>query len=287
MTSGGRLDTGDRDGHTGSSAIDRALDLLSIVVHARKPLTLAEIAAEAELPKPTAHRILRILVARNLLRQSHDRSYRLGSEMYALSGETLAQLDFAREARPALEWLHDVTPDAIHFAALTGGALVCVDKIEGRRPYRMASTVGATMGMHCTAIGKLVLAFLPEESAEPHLTTDQMTARTPSTITSHRQMKRELAEIRRRGFAIDDEENEENIRCVGAPVFTASGGVVGGVSVAAPTFNLSLDQALALAPSVVTAACRVSSALGAPPEVLSTALSKIAGSETSTLPAGY
>jgi DNA-binding IclR family transcriptional regulator len=102
VTSGGRLDTGDRDGHTGSSAIDRALDLLAIVVHARRPLTLAEIAAEAELPKPTAHRILRLLVVRNLLRQSHDRSYQLGSEMYALSGEALAQLDFAREARPAL-----------------------------------------------------------------------------------------------------------------------------------------------------------------------------------------
>src|SRR5688500_4402291 len=91
------------------SAIDRALDLLSIAITAHRPLTLAELAGEAGIPKPTAHRILRLLVARDLLRQDDDRSYCLGSRMFALSGEALAQLDYASEAKEGLRWLQTIT----------------------------------------------------------------------------------------------------------------------------------------------------------------------------------
>jgi IclR family acetate operon transcriptional repressor len=267
------------------SAIDRALDLLSIAVSARRPLTLAELASEAGIPKPTAHRILRLLVARDLLRQTGDRSYCLGSKIFALSGEALAQLDYASEAKEGLRWLQTITPDAIHFAVMTGGAPVYVAKIEGRRPYRMASTIGTSLPTHCTSIGKAILAFMSPDQAEPYLQSPSLVGRTPHTITTPGALRQQFEEIRARGFAIDDEENEENVRCVGAPVFDARGDVIGGVSVSSATFDLSLEEALDLGPSVVTAAHRISATLGAPREALArlAALAAPGGGTTSGL----
>jgi DNA-binding IclR family transcriptional regulator len=250
------------------SAIDRALDLFAIAVNAHGPLTLAEAAGQAGLSKPTAHRILRILVSRGLLRQAEDRSYCLGKEAYALAGKSLSQLEYAREARVGLDWLKTITPEAIHFAALAGDVPVYVAKIEGSRPYRMASTIGTPLPIHCTSIGKSVLAFLSPEKAAHHLAAVSYERRTVHTMTKVSQLKAQLTEIRAQGYAIDDEENEENIRCVGAPVFDSNGDVIGGVSVSSPTFHLSLEEAHALAPFVVKAAAMISSALGATAEDL-------------------
>jgi DNA-binding IclR family transcriptional regulator len=226
-------------------------------------MTLAEAANQAGLSKPTAHRILRILVARGLLRQDTDRSYRLGHEAYALAGKSLSQLEYAREARVGMDWLKGITPEAIHFAAMNGEAPVYVAKVEASRPYRMASSIGSPLPMHCTSIGKAVLAFLPPETLARYLSPAGLTRRTSHTLTTMGQLKAQLKEIRAQGYAIDDEENEENIRCVGAPVFDSNGDVIGGVSVSAPTFHLSQQEARALGPFVAQAAGMISAALGA------------------------
>jgi IclR family transcriptional regulator, acetate operon repressor len=250
------------DGEGAPSTIDRALDLLGLAVDRGSPLSLADAAAASGLPKPTAHRILRLLAARGLLHQGRDRSYRLGPELYRLAGKALSQVEYASAAEDALDGLQAVTPETIHFAVLAGDELVFVLKKEGRQPYRMASTVGMSAITHCTSIGKAVLAFTPDERRSV-LLDEPLMRRTPHTITSMPALQRELDLIHRQGFAIDDEENEENVRCVAAPVFNALGAVIGGISVAAPTFNLSLDNAIALAPEVMRTATRISVALGA------------------------
>jgi DNA-binding IclR family transcriptional regulator len=262
MSSNQSSDKGRGEGSPG--AIDRALDLFAIAVNAGGPMTLAEAASQAGLSKPTAHRILQTLVSHRLLRQDENRSYRLGPEAYSLSGKALSQMEYAREARAGLDWLQEVTPETIHFGALSGDVPVYVAKVEGRRPYRMASTLGTQLPMHCTAIGKCVLAFLSSERAAPFLTASRLTRQTAHTITKVGELKAQLEEIRERGYSIDDEENEDNIRCVGAPVFGAGGEIVGGLAVSAPTFHLSLSEAHALAPATMAAAAKISSALGAP-----------------------
>jgi DNA-binding IclR family transcriptional regulator len=251
-----------------TSAIDRALDLLICVVEANGPLTLAEAAARTGLAKPTAHRILRTLAARGLLRQDEGRTYRLGATAFALAGKILTGVEFVKEARPALEWLKNVTPETIQFALLTGDKVVYVEKIEGRRPYRMASSVGVGLDVHSTAIGKATLAYMTPERRAPYLTPARLVAHTHNTITKVAALESQLATIRNRGFAIDDGENEEHIRCVAASVFDARGDVIGGISVSAPTFSFAIEDALALAPAVMTAARAISVALGAPAEVL-------------------
>jgi DNA-binding IclR family transcriptional regulator len=113
-----------------------------------------------------------------------------------------------------------------------------------------------------------MLAFMSDERAAQYLTGDIPEPRTPNTIRSVAALKRELAGVRARGFAIDNEENERDICCVGAPVFDASAEVIGGLSVSAPVFDLSREEAEALGPTVVAAAHRVSLAMGAPAEAL-------------------
>jgi DNA-binding IclR family transcriptional regulator len=243
-------------------AIDRALELLSITAYAGEPLSLGEAASQAGLSKPTTHRILKILVARGLLRQDKNRMYRLGAQAYALATATLSHIELAREAQVGLDWLKTVTPESTHFAALVGDTVVYVAKTEGTRPYRMASTIGSKLPVHSTAIGKALLAFLPPERADLILP-DTLERLTDATITDPAELKKQFPEIRARGYAIDDEENEDDIRCIGAPVFGPANEVVGGVSVSAPSFNLSLSEANALAPSVVAAAAVISRAIGA------------------------
>lgn len=242
--------------------IDRVLDLLRLAVDTGGPLSLADAAIATGLPKPTVHRILRILVSHGLLHQGRDRSYRLGPEMYRLAGKALSQVEYASAAEDELDALQAVTPETLHFAALAGHELVCVVKREGRQPYRMASMVGMRMITHCTSIGKVVLAYTPRERRAALLEVP-LASRTPHTIVSMPALERELVVIRERGFAIDDEENEANVRCVATPVFNALGMVIGGIGIAAPTFSLSLDDAEALAPELIGAAVRISLALGA------------------------
>jgi IclR family transcriptional regulator, acetate operon repressor len=250
------------DGAGAPSTIDRAFDLLRLAVDKGSPLSLADAAAASGLPKPTAHRILRLLAGRGLLHQGRDRSYRLGPELYRLAGKALSQVEYVSAAEDALDALQAITPETIHFAVLAGNELVFVLKKEGRQPYRMASMVGMSVMTHCSSIGKAVLAFTPDERRAV-LLEQPLARRTPHTITSMAALNSELERVSQQGFAIDDEENEENVRCLAAPVFNALGAVIGGISIAAPTFNLSLDSAIALAPEVIRTATHISLALGA------------------------
>jgi IclR family transcriptional regulator, acetate operon repressor len=251
-----------------TSSIDRAVDLLLCVVQAGGPISLAEASARTGLAKPTAHRILRILAARGLLRQDEGRTYRLGATAFALAGQILSGVEFVKEARPALEWLTHVTPETIQFAMLNGDKVVYVEKIEGRQPYRMASSVGVGLDVHSTAIGKATLAFMAPAQQAQYLVPARLVAHTSKTITSVAVLREQLTVIRERGFAIDDGENQEDIRCVAAAVFDARGDVIGGISVSAPAFSFSTEVAYSLAPAVMTAARTISVALGAPASVL-------------------
>jgi IclR family acetate operon transcriptional repressor len=132
----------------------------------------------------------------------------------------------------------------------------------------MASKLGDPLQLHCTAIGKAILANLPAERRDELLQGHSLPRRTENTITSHSKLKAELRDVRRQGFAHDDEENEVNVRCVGAPVFDAHADVIGAISISAPTFELSKEAALALAPAVMEAGRSVSLALGAPEDAL-------------------
>ena len=225
---------------------------------------LGSIAARAELPKSTVHRILKRLVERGYARAQGDGVYVLGPRILAMAGGMLDQLDAGPAARTVLRELHADVGHTVHFAMLSGDEAVYVEKlVDPDLPYQTASRVGGRIPLHCTAIGKAMLAAMSAEDARALLGRRRLVRRTPNTLVTTASIRTELARVRDRRFAIDDEENERNIRCVGAAVVDHRGRPAGAVSVSALTVELTYDDAIALGPRVVAAADALSETLGA------------------------
>ena len=237
-------------------AAEKTLSVLDALSGSRS--RLGDIAARAALPKSTVHRILRRLVERGYARAEGEGVYVLGPRVLTMAGDMLQGLDATSLAAPLLRDLHSEVGHTVHFAMLSDDEAVYLEKlVDPGLPYQFASRVGGRIPLHCTAIGKSLLAAM---DAWPRL---EFVPRTEKTIVSADSLREELERVRARGFAIDDEENERNIRCVGAAVHDHTGAATHAISVSALTVELSWDDAVALGPRVVAAADAVSAALGA------------------------
>ncbi|WP_052664512.1 IclR family transcriptional regulator [Nitriliruptor alkaliphilus] len=241
------------------NAIGKVAAVVSALTDER---TTSGIARRTGLPSSTVHRILQDLVAVGWAREDGNRGYLLGARLLALAGRATDQASLVRVAHPTLQELSDRTGHAVHFAVRTGDEAVYVDKIEGNRAYQMRSRVGLAIPLHCTAIGKALLAALPEVEARAVLTRAGMPPRTTHTITSADEMLGHLELVRDRGYSFDDEENELSTRCIGAAVRDHSGTAIGGVSLSMLAFELEPDRVRPLASLVVRTAARITSDLG-------------------------
>jgi IclR family acetate operon transcriptional repressor len=241
-------------------ATEKTLSVLDALDGARS--RLGEVAARAQLPKSTVHRILRRLVERGYARADGDGAYALGPRVLTMAGDLLHGLDATASAAPVLRALHAEVGHTVHFAMLAEDEAVYLEKlVDPQLPYQFASRIGGRIPLHCTAIGKAMLAGMAEDVVGRL----ELRRRTPQTLVSADALRAELARVRERGFAIDDEENERNIRCVGSAVRDHTGAPTHAISVSALTVDMSLDDAVALGPRVVAAARAVSHALGARP----------------------
>lgn len=240
------------------TAVEKTLAVLEALAdHTR----ITDIARVTGLPKSTVHRLLATMVERGFAVPTSD-GYLTGPRVLALAGKVLRPVDTVERARPFLRSLQESTGCTVHLAVLFGDELVYVDKIEANKPYRMASRLGMSLPTHGTAIGKAVLASLSPAELEAFLGRVGLPGRTPRTITSAPRLKAQLTRVRRSRFALDDEENEVGVRCVGAAVRDHAGVVIGGLSASSLAMEHSLPELIALGPRVVRAADEVSAALG-------------------------
>lgn len=240
----------------GASAADKTLVVLEALAdHSR----VADIAAATGLPKPTVHRILQTLVQHGFARSDGKGSYVGGPRILSLAGRFLQRLDIAEQVRPILRDLQERTGWTVHLALLSGDEAVYVAKLEGANPYTLASRVGMSLRLHCTSIGKAILATMSDEDVLALLDRTGMPARTEHTLTDGAALLADLATVRTRGYAEDHEENEAGVCAVGAAVFDHTGDVFGAVSAAALVHQAG-DVRGAL---VAEAAAAVSRSLGA------------------------
>ncbi|MPZ84435.1 MAG: helix-turn-helix domain-containing protein [Actinophytocola sp.] len=239
------------------SAADKTLSVLEALAdHSR----IADIAATCRLPKPTVHRILQTLVRHGFARSDGQGNYVGGPRILSLAGRFLQRLDIAEQVRPILRDLQERTGWTIHLALLSGDEAVYVAKLEGAKPYHLASRVGMSLKLHCTSIGKAILATMSDDEVRALARRTGLTARTENTLTDENALLTELRKVRKHGYAEDHEENEAGVRAVGAAVFDHTGDVLGGLSAAALVHLTSENTEL---PALVTAAARdVSRALG-------------------------
>ncbi|MFB9677857.1 IclR family transcriptional regulator [Streptosporangium vulgare] len=243
------------------SSIDKALAVLEAIAEHHR---VTDIAAATGVSKSTVHRILQSLVEWGFARADGSGGYEPGPRILTLAGRVMNRFDPARQASGALNALHERIGYTTHFAIRSGDEAVYVDKLEGRRPYQMPSRVGMSLRLHCTAIGKAVLAQLGADEVRAICARTGMPAPTPTTLTTPEDLLADLALVRSRGYALDNEENLPGILCVGAPVFDHTGQVLGGISISALAMDMGRDDLERFAPDVVAAAREVSAALGAP-----------------------
>jgi len=230
------------DTSTGSAKnLVRALALLRVLSERVDGLGLAEISRLGGLPKPTAHRLLSVLAEAGMVRENGRGEYGLGPQCLVLGGSFLEGLSLREEAREVMEELVERSGETCHLGIRDGDHVVYVEKIESSQVVQLRSRVGLIAPLHTTALGKALLAYGDEAEVEA-LFAAGVEKRTANTITELEDFLEVLERVRRRGFAVDDAENEESIRCVAAPVFDHEGRVAASISLSGPEYRVSLER---------------------------------------------
>lgn len=248
------------------STLDKGLHVLDILSTTESPggLTLTELSRAIGMHRTTLFRILATLQARRLVeRDSETDRYQIGLGILALASARLRALDIRHIARPTLLRLCAGVQETVFLAVLDGAEVVTVERFEGPQTIALRTEIGGRRPAYCTASGKAIMAELSGDEVERILALG-MPTRTSRTITSPLVMRHHLAEVRQRGFAIDDEERLEGVRCVGAPIFGYDGYICGAISIAAPALRTPWERLQSLGAEVRTAARDISQQMGYP-----------------------
>ncbi|MGW6281157.1 IclR family transcriptional regulator [Kribbella sp. NPDC055071] len=232
-----------------SQSLGRALQILASLSEGER--SLDQLAAELDVHKTTVLRLLRTMEAERFVRRDAAHRYRLGSRLFALADVAREQHVVREVAAPHLRELNQKTGQTVHLAAWESGEAIYIDKLDSVRSVRMYSQVGVPAALHCTAVGKVLLAAQPTRSREALLASMDYHAYTPNTITEPDTLRDELDLVRERGWAQDRAEHESFINCVGAPITDRDGRVVGAVSVSVPDVLLNYAQVLELLPDLL------------------------------------
>jgi IclR family acetate operon transcriptional repressor len=242
-------------------SVDRALALVDALARSAGSLQLTELAQQTQLNVSTGHHLLATLVKWGYVARTPGRRYALGARGLHLAQAFLKQVDLPRRAQPHVDRISQETGETVQLAVLQGDAVVTLLKREGRHAVRVDSgAVGSGEAAHATALGKSMLAWLPEHELRRILETRGMARFTPSTITDVDALIGELRLVRRNGHAMDREEYQPGVTCVGAAIRDHLGAVVGAISTSAPTVRASQDGHLARMRESVMAAVHTLSA---------------------------
>ena len=220
-------------------SVDRALLLLEVLAQGGGRLPISELSARSGLSLGTAHRLLASLAARGYVRQDADRRYALGTALLPL-GDAATRL-LGSWALPYLCQLAERCGETANLAVLEDDHVIYVAQAPGRHRMRMFTEVGRRVLPHSTAVGKVLLAWQDPDHVRRVLARLGLPGRTPHTLTTLADVREELAVVRRRGWAVDDEEEEVGVRCMAVPVGPGEQAVA-AVSVSAPASRLSAGQ---------------------------------------------
>lgn len=239
-------------------SVDRALNLLELLASTNDGLNLSTISRKLHIPKSSAYYLVSTLAKRNFIRRSADRRfYLLGSRVPPFATINPAELELTRICSPHLQSLSKRLTMTAQIGVLEGAEARIVDRSELPGP-RLDSWVGRHFDLHCTAIGKALISDLPDEEAEALFKPRGLPKHNVNTISSLEVLKFQLAETRRRGFAMDDEEHELGVRCLASPVFNHLGGVVAAVCVFTPVHRLPGAEVPRVGAEVLNAAREIS-----------------------------
>jgi DNA-binding IclR family transcriptional regulator len=244
------------------TSLQRGLRLLSLFVLEERGLSASDVARLSSLPVSTVHRFLVNLESAGFLSCDDSGIYQLGTACVSLGQAARGQLDVRRASLPHLQELNHRTRETVHLTVRHGLTAVYVEKLDSPEPLRIHSRIGATIPLYCTAVGKILLAYLPESEREKVLEHLEMKRFTANTASNLQELHAELQRTRKNGFACDLEEHELHIRCIAAPIWDHSGAVNASLSVTGPAVRMSTARLRQLAPLIRDAGLKISAQLG-------------------------
>jgi DNA-binding IclR family transcriptional regulator len=251
--------------------VAKAIKLLEALAAHERPQRVTELARELGIAKSNVHRLLQTLIELGHVRQNEHGLYLASIRLWEFGSQVAGRLAIQRAAGDHLKRLAAATAEESQLAMLDGTDTVYLQAIEAVHPVRVASVLGRRVSLHCTAVGKAILAYQPD--AVIRATTRQLHSFTPRTITTSERLRAELAEIRRRGYAMNLGEWHAGIHGIGAPITSPDGTVGAAVSVIGPAERMQARKLRELAPKVVEAAEAIALSLAyviarpeAPPE---------------------
>ena len=244
-------------------ALVRGLAILERIARSRRGLTFAQLAREFDFPKSSVHTLLLTLEREGYVqREDETGRYMIGAKMVTIAGPTIDAVVLREKATAQMYALAAELGMTAHLAILEGDAVCVVAKIEPPGHPQVATWIGKRVDVHCTSLGKCLTAYLPDDQLERFIDGRRLLRHNENTIVSPALLRRELARTRALGFALDDEEEEIGIRCIGAPILNWQENVVAAVSVTGSTSRIHSDTLDAIAGRVKQAALGISRELG-------------------------
>jgi IclR family transcriptional regulator, acetate operon repressor len=249
-------------------SVERALDLLECLARSSSSwVGISELSNATGQPVATVHRLLMTLVARQyVVRDSRTRRYALGPAFRRLAGSSLQTPDWPTIATPHLRELVEISGETANLAVMEGNQAVYVAQAQSMRMVRMFTELGNRVPLHCTGCGKVLLAYQPESVIASTIAETGLPRYTEATITNPGQFQQELELIRQQGYAMDNGEQEEGVRCVAVPVYGPKGKVVAAVSISGPGSRLDSRRIPTLLPHLKRISAAISSTLAAAQE---------------------
>lgn len=220
----------------------RAVDILDLISSQKKGISVTEIANQLELHKSTAYRILQTLEYKNYVKKDEHKRYKVGKRVIEIGNQALNNIDLRQEMRPFLQKLGEITKETVHLGILDDFKVFYIDKVETSHTIRMYSSIGKGGPLYCTGIGKALLAFSDQKYIDRFLKEVEFVNYTDNTITNKKDLISELEKIKKRGYATDNMEHEDNIRCVASPIFDYSGKLIAAVSISAPAQRMTMER---------------------------------------------
>jgi len=245
-------------------SLKKAIEVLEALAKERENgVGITQLSKQLNLPKSTVHQILSVFKSTRFVEQNpEDKKYHLGLRIFELGNIVQSQLELRKIAHSYLYDLSRKTNETTYLVVLEGSRIVYIDCVESTARLRAHPVFGIKVPLHCTSLGKAIMAFLPKEKINKIIQEEGLERFTENTITDPEVLKQELKEIRKRGYAIDNMEHEEGIRCVGAPIRNHRGGVFAAISVSGPSQRFNLSRIEVMAKLVIEAAKEISKKMG-------------------------
>ena len=224
-------------------SLERALTLLNIMSDYPDGIQISRLAEQANLSKSTIHRLLSTLISMKYVTQDKKtEKYMLGYQILFLSRNMTADSGIISAARPLLERLCEDINETIHLCVEDSSEVVYIDKIESNQTIRMYSRLGSRNPMYCTGVGKILLSGMTPSDYDHAVSSIDFVKRTAKTIGSLEELEEEIALVKKQGYALDNIENEEGIRCIAAPIRDFHGHIIASFSVSGPVHRITMER---------------------------------------------